>query len=200
MKHVYSTIMMLAMMVAALGLTACGGSGGGSFDDDDDFGYGGGKATKTLKIDGESYYCGNGSSVEQTQNSGMYIEVNAVTNMDFQVGGKRLVMHISPSRVSQLKVGQEFDGNKISVRNYGNFNDFNPNTYEWEVISGSFVIKSITDVEMKIQFNKMVVKYRNKEVKHTIEGTAVLNSGVWKDGKYLPFSEAISSLPDWVDD
>ena len=130
----------------------------------------------------------------------MYIEVNAVTNMDFQVGGKRLVMHISPSGVSQLKVGQEFDGNKISVRNYGNFNDFNPNTYEWEVISGSFVIKSITDVEMKIQFNKMVVKYRNKEVKHTIEGTAVLNSGVWKDGKYLPFSEAISSLPDWVDD
>ena len=29
---------------------------------------------------------------------------------------------------------------------------------------------------------------------------AVLNSGVWQDGEYLPFSEAINSLPDWLDD
>jgi hypothetical protein len=38
MKKLYSTIMLLAMMGAALGLTACGGSD----DGDDDFGVGGG--------------------------------------------------------------------------------------------------------------------------------------------------------------
>ena len=43
MKKLYSTIMLLAMMVAALGLTACG-----SDDEEDDFGVGGSSST-TLK-------------------------------------------------------------------------------------------------------------------------------------------------------
>ena len=45
MKKLYSTIMMLAMMVAALGLTACGG------DDEDEIGDdGGGSASSTFTI------------------------------------------------------------------------------------------------------------------------------------------------------
>jgi len=47
MKKLYSTIMMLAMMVATLGLTACGGS-----DDDEDDGVNNSSATFTITIDG----------------------------------------------------------------------------------------------------------------------------------------------------
>lgn len=190
MRKVYSIMMMLAMMVAAVSFTACSG------DEEDD----GPNGKMTLKIDGESYYCGELSSVEQTQRNGMYIEVEAVTDLKFQVKGHRLVMRISPSRVSNLKVGQEFDGDHISVRNFEHLSEINVNSYEWDVVSGSFVIKSITDREMTIQFNKMVVKHHRTGVEHTIEGTALLNSGVWQDGEYLPFSEAINSLPEWLDD
>ena len=46
MKQLYSTIMMLAMMVAALSLTACGG------DDDSDDGVNNSSTTFTIAIDG----------------------------------------------------------------------------------------------------------------------------------------------------
>lgn len=193
MKKIYSTLTMLAMMVAALSFTACG-------DDDDEIDNGGGKGKKTLKIDGESFYCGSSSCVEQTKGNGMYINVYAVTNMEFPISGHKLVMHISPSRVSQLTVGEEYDGDMISVRDFVRLTEIHFNSYEWEVISGSFVIKSITDMEMTIQFKEMVVKYKYRDTQHTIEGTAVLNSGVSKDGKLLPFSEAITSLPEWLED
>lgn len=55
MKKLYSTIMMLAMMVAALSFTACGGGD----DDDDDFGGGGKKTKNTITItddSGDVYY------------------------------------------------------------------------------------------------------------------------------------------------
>ena len=194
MRKIYSMFMMAAMMFAALSLNAC------SSNDDEDDDNGGGNGKKTLKVDGESYYCSDVSSVEQTQRNGMYLEVIAVTDMRFQTKGHRLVMHISPSRVAQLEVGQEFGDYKISVRDFVHLNEINVNTYMWEVISGSFVIKSITDIEMTIQFNEMVIKHKHSGVERTIEGTAVLNSGTYKDGKLLPFSESINSLPDWLED
>ena len=62
MKKLYSTIMLLAMMVAALSLTACGGD-----DEDDDFGVGGGKY-------------GNGSKLELKNLKGTWttVAVNSV--------------------------------------------------------------------------------------------------------------------------
>jgi hypothetical protein len=195
MKKVYSTIMMLAIMVAALSFSACSSSS----SDDDDFGYESNSGEMTLKVDGESYYCGDGSSVEQTKNSGMYIEVCAVEEMRFQMNGHDLIMRISPSRVSQLKVGQEFSGSKISVREFRHFNEIVVNAYEWEVVSGSFTIKTITSMEMTIQLNNMVLRHKRSKVEHTIEGTAVLNSGVWGNGGLLPFDEAITDLPDWLE-
>lgn len=195
MKKVYSTIMMLAIMVAALSFSACSSSS----SDDDDFGYESNSGEMTLKVDGESYYCGDGSSVEQTKNSGMYIEVCAVEEMRFQMNGHDLIMRISPSRVSQLKVGQEFSGSQISVREFRHFNEIVVNAYEWEVVSGYFTIKTITSMEMTIQLNNMVLRHKRSKVEHTIEGTAVLNSGVWGNGGLLPFDEAITDLPDWLE-
>ena len=50
MKKLYSTIMMLAMMVAAFSLTACGG------DDDDETGGGGSASSFSITYDGENNY------------------------------------------------------------------------------------------------------------------------------------------------
>ena len=49
MKKIYSTVMMLAMMVAALSLTACGG------DDDGDGGYDFKQDYDVLQINGVQY-------------------------------------------------------------------------------------------------------------------------------------------------
>ena len=54
-------------------------------------------------------------------------------------------------------------------------------------------------MEMTIQLNNMVLRHKRSKVEHTIEGTAVLNSGVWGNGGLLPFDEAISDLPDWLE-
>lgn len=51
MKKIYSTIAMLAMMVAALGLTACGNSS----DDDEVDGGGGSNAVFTITVDGNTH-------------------------------------------------------------------------------------------------------------------------------------------------
>jgi hypothetical protein len=54
MRKTYSTVMMLAMMVAALSFTACGGDD----DDNDDIGNGGGDSSSSyieVKFDGDTY-------------------------------------------------------------------------------------------------------------------------------------------------
>ena len=101
---------MLAMMAVVLSLTACGG------DDDNESGS---KGKETLTIDGKTYKCSKTSSVEQTKVSGMYLTVIASDNGS-EWNGKKLVVHISPSKVSQLSVGDIFDYDDISVRNYNN--------------------------------------------------------------------------------
>lgn len=194
MKKIYSTMMMLAMMVAALSFIACGG-------DDDEIDNGGEKGQKTIKINGESFYCGSSSNVEQTKGNGMYLNIYAVTDMNFQMKGHKLIIVLSPSRVSQLNEGEEFYYDEMSVRTLVHLNEIQINTYDWKAISGSLTFKSIGNYELKVQFNNLVVKHRNTNVERTIEGTAILNSGVYGyDGKLLPFSEAIGSLPDWLED
>ena len=187
MKKIYSTIMLLTMMVAALGFTACGG------DDDDDIN-GGGNSSKgemTLTIDGESYYATN-CSAEQTRGRGMYLNIRASTSSQFSTKGKELVVHISPSRVSELSVGDVFDSGSMSIQMYHNFNEVVINTYTWRAIEGNITIKKITNMEMTIQINDLVLKHKEKDIKRTISGTAVLNSATYdSQGNLLSFDEAI---------
>ena len=49
----------------------------------------------------------------------MYLTVITSSNGS-EWNGKKLVVHISPSKVSQLNVGDVFDYDEISVRNYNN--------------------------------------------------------------------------------
>jgi hypothetical protein len=102
--------MMLAMMVAALGFSACSSS-----NDDDDFGSGSSKGEKTLIVDGESFYDFN-STAEQTKRNGMYLNINASTEPNYILQGHMLTVRISPSKVSELKEG--FEGNKFGIFNH----------------------------------------------------------------------------------
>ena len=181
MKKLYSTIMMLAMMIAALSLTACGGG-----DEDDDFGGGSNSPSgnKTLIIDGNSYYCGSLCTLEQTNGSGMYFTIDKV----YQTKGKELKVHISPSKVSQLSVGQVFSYNNMSIRNYRGLTQMELNTYSWDAVSGDITIKSIGETQITIQINSLVVKHEITDVEHTISGTATLHNSLFdNNGNVLPF-------------
>ena len=183
MKKLYSTILLLAMMVAALSLTACG--------DDDDEGDNGGNSPsgkKTLIIDGESYYCGSGSILAQTNGSGMYLTVEAVDDWIYQMSGKELTIVISPSKVSQLSVGQVFSYDDMSIRNYRGLTQMELNAYSWDAVSGDITIKSIGKTQITIQINSLVVKHENTEVEHSISGTATLYNSLFdSNGNVLPF-------------
>ena len=57
MKKLYSTIMMVAMMVAALSFTACGGDDEGNGDNNGGRGINSNQVYDVLQINGENYAC-----------------------------------------------------------------------------------------------------------------------------------------------
>lgn len=182
MKKLYSTIMLLAMMVAALCLTACGGN------DEDDGGDNSPSGNKTLIIDGESYYCGSGCDLAQTNGSGMYLTIQAVEDRVYQINGKELVVRISPSKVSQLSVGQVFGHEKMSIRNYRGLMQMELNAYSWDAVNGDITIISIGETQITIQINSLVVKHEITKVEHSISGTATLRNSLRDNhGNILPF-------------
>ena len=116
MKKIFSTIMMLTMMVA-LSSSTCSGS-----SDDDEINVGNpSKGQMTMKVDGESFYAVN-CTAEQTKRNGMYLCVNAVTDPNFPLKGHELTVHISPSKVSELKEGEVFGINRLSVQEFSLYN------------------------------------------------------------------------------
>lgn len=184
MKKIYSKIMMLAMLVAALSFTAC------SSDDDDNNGSGE-NTSKTIIIDGESYYCGDGSHVNQSNYyGGMYLTVTAVEDKLLQVHGHELVFRIPPTKVSDLTVGQVFDYDDITIRTFRAITEMSVNSYNWDAISGEVLIKDIKEKEITIQIKKLTIKAERTGVERKIEGTATLRNCVYdSNGNLLPFSE-----------
>ena len=69
MKKALSKITMLAMMVAALSFSACGG------DNDDDEG---GSGEKSLMIDGDAYY--SEGTLSENYSRGIHLVVDAFTD------------------------------------------------------------------------------------------------------------------------
>lgn len=186
MKKIYSTMIMLAMMVAALSFTACGGD-----DDDDEIGGGSNHGQKTLKVDGESFYAVD-CAAEQTRRSGMYLNIWAAEDPDFPVKGHELVVHISPSKVAELNEGDVFDTFNLSVQTFRRINEIAVNTYDWDELEGNITIKKITPMEMTIVINDLLLEHEVTKVRHTISGTAVLTSGVCDySGNLLSFKEAM---------
>ena len=186
MKKIYLSMMMLAMMVAALGFTACGG------DDEDEIGGVPNKGQMSLKIDDEPFYATN-CTAEQTRSNGMYLNIRASTEPEYCLVGHELVVHISPSKVAELKEGDVFENYNMSVQTFRRLNEIAVNSYEWEVLEGDITIKKITSMEMTIAINNLLLEHKISRVKRTIRGTAVLTSGTWdSNGNLLSFSDAIS--------
>ena len=186
MKKLYSGIMMLAMMVAALSFTACGSDDGGN---------GGGNnpptGGKTLIYDGTAYYA-VGCTAEQTKGRGMYFNIVAAPNEVLAINGHQLVVHISKNKVAELKVGDVFNSENTSVQTLRGTQEIAIETYAWKITEGSITITKITDMEMTLQFTNVKVHHKTKDVEHSFNGTAVLNSGVYSsNGQLLSFADAI---------
>ena len=173
---------MLAMMVAALSLTAC------SSDDDND--EDGGSAQKTLIIDGESYYCSSGCNVNQSNyHGGMYLTVEAVEDINWPIKGRKLTFRIPPSKVSELSVGQIFTYNNITIFTFHHLTEMVVDFYNWDALSGEVIIKDIKATELTLQINDLTIKsHRGAERK--IEGTATLRNCIYdSNNNIMPFSE-----------
>lgn len=185
MKQIYSTVLMLAIMVAVLSFTACSSS-------DDEDGGNPSKGQKTLKVDGESFYATN-CTAEQTKRNGMYLSIIAATDPNFPINGHDLSIHISPSKVSELKEGDVFDIHQFSVQEFRRLNEISINTYDWYDLEGDITIKRITSMEMTIQINNLLLEHEISGVQHTISGTAILNSGTYDSkGNLLSFEDAVN--------
>jgi len=186
MKKLYSTIMLLAMMVAALSFTACGGDDGGNGGGDNPPTGG-----KTLSYDGTAYYA-VGCTAEQTKGRGMYFNIVAAPNEVLAINGHQLVVHISKNKVAELKVGDMFNSENTSVQTLRGTQEIAIETYAWKITEGSITITKITDMEMTLQFTNVKVHHKTKDVEHSFNGTAVLNSGVYSsNGQLLSFADAI---------
>ena len=166
----YSVLFSLLAMVAFC-LSGCGKNEGIDDDGGDMFGGGG---TKTLKVDGEAYYCGTESIAEETNGMGMYLKVVAVEDTQYEMNGKRLIVNIPPSKVSELKVGDVFQPDDILVRNYNNLSVIEVNAYSWYAVGGSIRISGISSTHLTIQIQQLVVEHHSTGAQHTIEGTASL--------------------------
>ena len=187
MKNLNLTIMLLAMIIAAISITACS-----SNSDDDENGGGAVKGQKTLIVNDESFYATN-CTAEQTRKNGMYLNIRASTEPEYCLVGHELVVHISPSKVAELKEGDVFENYNMSVQTFRRLNEIAVNSYEWEVLEGDISIKKITSMEMTIAINNLLLEHKISRVKRTIRGTAVLTSGTWdSNGNLLSFSDAIS--------
>ena len=177
--------MLLAMMVLTIGFISCSSEG----DDEDEVNSP--KANKTIVVDGESFYAAY-CSVEQTRGSGMYLIVQAVTNTEFPLSGHELIIHISPSKVADLKEGDMFGVDELSIQFFRRLNEMVANTYSWNVLEGNVTIKKINKMEMTIQIDNLYLEHKRSKVQHTISGTATLDSGTRDSkGNMLSFSDAI---------
>lgn len=197
MKKYYSIFVLFALMLAALGFFSCGGDdeeakgNGNSNDNGAVNGDDNSNDTMTLTIDDVTFYSVN-SSVQQTK-LGIYLTVQCATRKDvITTSGHELVMRISPNTVALLNVGDVFDSSMISVQKFRRLNEITVNNYAWNVLEGCVTIIKITEMEMTIQIDGLLLEHQRTSVQHSISGMAVLNSGVYdNDGNLLSFAEVI---------
>ena len=145
MKKLYLGIMMLAMTVAALGITACG-------NDEEDESNIGGKRQKTLKVDGVSLYPFD-CTVQETNGNSMYFVLQMVENYNSPWSGTNHYLSLlvyGRNKVKKLSVGEELD---LNVQYFRHLNEIVVNTYEWDVISGSLTVEKIGKTSIDVRFD-----------------------------------------------
>lgn len=183
MKRVYSITMLLAVITAALSLTACG---------DDDYFFGNLNDEKYgLYIDDEKHYeIYDESHVTQTHGKGMYFEINVSPNK-VPWNARVILIHFYPSKVADLREGQVLDYEQLKLKEYKPVGYVELGECPWVLAGGSIVIKKITPKELTVMFDNLLVQRKSNGYTHTVRGLLVLNSGAyWCDtGEYLTFEE-----------
>ena len=163
----YSILFMLTAIIAVCGFTSC------SDDDDNDNSGSTPNNGETLVIGDDQYY-GIGT-VQQTEGNGIYLHINAVENIYSPYNGHVLVIRIPAevaSLVSQLHEGQTIEN--LLIQQFRDYSAIVANTYEWEVVAGGITISRITDEELTININDLVIEHYSSGVQMTISGSTTL--------------------------
>ena len=195
MKKLYSTIMMLAMMVAALSFTAC------SSDDDED----GGDNGSMLVLDGYKMR----HSLNTETNTYDATITQRYNNMHFSFNYSKdntmklyeLDLRIPALHdVSNLEVGDTFDFSDIEVETYRNIMSVELYESTFKSLGGSITITNVTNKEVTAKINdfkfSLDTEYyidgdfyspSNPKI-HVLSGTAKFHNSLYRDDEgWLPF-------------
>ena len=187
MKKTYPIFLFLCLMLAGFSQSSCtndangdgyeDSEGGEGSEDDNDYN---GSEKATLYIDGVAYYTRHGYSHDNfgsfnREGSGrLYFEINAFKNSTTSLEGWTVGFILNGySNVFDLKKGQTFDADNLTVRNFA-VALVAPQTYCWDIISGSITIVSITEKEITLKFKNFKCEHHEKKRSHTIDGTVSL--------------------------
>ena len=190
MKKVYSTVLVLAMMFAALSLSSCSKS-----DDDGDSSGSGGE--KSLIVDEVAYYAD--ASLTENTSRGLHLSINCLENPN-SVPVKELDFYIKGiKKVTDLMEGDTFyddDLTKINIENFGTIALYEK---QYEITGGSISIQSIDRYNVKVRFNDLKFSLKSSTnifgedydpqnpTTHKVSGTASFHNSFFEDGQWSPF-------------
>lgn len=197
MKKIYSTFMMLAMIVAALSFTACSSSS----DDDNQGGNGdiwgvGGDAT--LVVNEQKCNPNEDSYINQDrksiQISGKYIsDKNVFYTWEI---GIRIIRR--PFKVAELNEGETINYDEMQIEEFRHGNEINLFEAEYTMLSGSITVESVNNKQVKLRFNDLTFElrvesslygdyYPENPKKNIVSGTALFHNHLYYQGDWEPF-------------
>ena len=161
MKKVYSTIMMLAMMVATLCLTACGSSS----DDDEVDGGGGSNAAFTITVDGNPHEY-NSEYLEWMSLmgtwEGKYLKIDIPSLHD----EFRFYYPSNTNPSSYFNVGYDsFENDATEICLYG------PSKYKCAYVNGSAKVTKNDGKNLTVRFSKYTFTWNNGSREIKFDGT-----------------------------
>ena len=194
MKRFYSTITMLAMMVAALSFTACSSSS----SDDDEFGGSGGLGDGTLVVNGQRCNPNKNSFIDQKRKQ-IQIRATYISDNNFWQSyevGIRIVGR--PFVISDLEVGEAFDFDELKIEEFRHVSTINLNEKEYRMLSGSITVESVNNKQVKLRFNDLTFElkvstfldndyYPENPQKNVVTGTALFHNHLFSGGEWVPF-------------
>lgn len=177
MKKLYSTIMLLAMMVAALGLTACGGD-----DEDRDGGAGGSinpSSSSTIKMvssKGGEYYIENieghsiGSNMGNLSDRGhiwCFLRASKKDEIHGMTSGYFRIKLGSVKTIADFSVGLDLGEVDMNFATKGDYNHYN----EFNYASGSIEVIANDGKSFTLRFDNYVAERSSSGWTMTVNGT-----------------------------
>lgn len=181
MKKLYSTIMMLAMMVAALSFTACGG------DDDGGEGGGGSSSSSTLKMVssyGGEYYIENGNNAYSIGNNRgnlsenghiwCYLRASKRDETHGMSGGYFMIELKNRKSISDFPKGYDLGELDMHFATQGDYNRYN----KFDYVSGSIKVIANDGKSFTLKFDNYVAG-RSSGWTMTVNGTLYVENEVY---------------------